>query len=207
MNSRIRLGALACVLAVAGCSSSVPAPGATPTTQNGPARADTSTTCLVVPASTIPGAPFESEVGCSDGSGSYVSPPPGTKCAYEASGSVNCSAPPTTMTGENDSTSASWADVGNDRGNPPPPSFPAVLTDPVDVLTPGTYTFTGGPVPNGSDASVASVSLPPDAGRMLTIRRVSPPAITTSGTESVVTFTVEVGAVSTPYHGLRAWVL
>jgi len=88
MNSRIWLGALACVLAVAGCSSSVPVPGATATS------AATSTSCLMVPASTVPGAPFESEVGCSDGSGAgYVSPPPGSKCTADNAGTVSCSGP------------------------------------------------------------------------------------------------------------------
>jgi len=88
MNSRIWLGALACVLAVAGCSSSVPVPGATATS------AATSTTCLMVPASTVPGAPFESEVGCTDGSGAgYVSPPPDSKCTADNAGTVSCSGP------------------------------------------------------------------------------------------------------------------
>jgi len=91
MNSRIWLGALACVLALVGCSSSVPPPGTTATSST---TSTTSTTCIVAPASTVPGAPFESEVVCSDGTGAgYLSPPPGTKCTADNAGAVLCSGP------------------------------------------------------------------------------------------------------------------
>jgi len=135
VNSRIWLGALACVLAVAGCSSSVSGPGATATS------AATSTTCLMVPASTVPGAPFESEVGCSDGSGTgYLSPPAGTNCtADRVTGTVSCSGPVAP-----DRTTASV---------PPPAVLPADVQA-LRVKVPfsadqGTLVLVDGPAPEG----------------------------------------------------------
>jgi len=162
MDRRVLLGSLVCLLAISGCSSSVPSQGAASDSASAPAPTGTSTT----------------------------------------------STPPNRTEVENDSTSASWANVGVDRGTPTGPSFlPPTITGDVDVLAPGTYTFTGGPVPGNADVSVASVSFPPDAARTLTIGHVSRPRLEATDNHWIVRFTVDVTAVSAPYLGLRAWVL
>jgi hypothetical protein len=82
------------------------------------------------------------------------------------------------------------------------------LTDPVNVVSPGLYTFVGplpASVPNG--ASPHGFSFPPDAaGIRFAMPPVQMPALVQRGGRTFVTFTMRVTAVASPYYGLRAWV-
>jgi hypothetical protein len=85
-----------------------------------------------------------------------------------------------------------------------PEQFAMALSEPVNVVRPGTYTFVAGPVPEGFAEHPSGLSFPPDSesihmGRW-DIRVEQRP----DGRYAIVT--IEVLEVVRPYRGLRIWI-
>ena len=126
----------------------------------------------------------------------------------------------------NDSTSVSWLAVGQDATQAfaasaahfpaamdniaNQPVFPSVLSQPVDITVAGSYIFAAGPVPADAPVNEASVSFPPDVNTHMVLAGdfiATPPNLVIRQGKTYVTFTLSVESVSSPYYGLRAWVL
>jgi hypothetical protein len=119
----------------------------------------------------------------------------------------------------NDSSSEEWLNVGKEAeramadlkdpmtGKPLPPDgySPPMLSDPVDILRPGTFTFSAGPLPKGTTARNLGFGLPPDSGEMLVFSMGHQSRIEKRDDGRYAVTTVDVSEVKRPYYDLRMW--
>lgn len=125
----------------------------------------------------------------------------------------------------NDSTSASWLDVGNQiiqgRENQPPPpssgsgvdtyvsSLGPYLTAPIDITGNGNYDMLAGPLTQADIANpkVAGVSLPPDVNGSFDVSiEMNESTVIQQEGSSYLDIPIVVSNFVQPYDGLTAWV-